>query len=246
MPIKFFDLLQDTWNFIRNRPTFTLYGVLLLAVLQVIISLSVPSVEINPQQPVVNQNVVEQLTAGLAPMILSALAVMFVNILLILNIKSINNGHYQHFFQNIGVSATRFFPAILLTLLQILPISLSTSFTLLQGGEASIIALPLMITGIYIFIKLNLVVYTYLIEEPQKSLGQSLAFNWAMSRGKMFPMVLFCLLAYLMPKFVVDAFSSLAMTLGKEFGTIVVQFVSAFVNFVVVIFSFRFYQIYRK
>ncbi|MDG6269513.1 hypothetical protein Q7267_08805 [Glaesserella parasuis] len=242
MPIKFPSLLQDSWNFIRNQGSFTLTGTALLILLQLSTIFLFPRVEIQAGNTS-NQEMLTLLTSQLAPTIISALISVFINILLILNIKAINSGTYQHFSQNIGATLKAFFPVILLTIFMVMPLSIGISFggTVGQQGSFAIMILPLMATGIYLFVKLSLVVYAYLLEAPQ-SIMQTLRFTWGLSRGRMFPLFLFCILSYFFPSLL----GSLIGRIGGDVGIILSQVVGAFISLFVVVFGFRFYQVYRQ
>ncbi|AGO15933.1 hypothetical protein K756_03560 [Glaesserella parasuis ZJ0906] len=242
MPIKFPSLLQDSWNFIRNQGSFTLTGTALLILLQLSTIFLFPRVEIQAGNTS-NQEMLTLLTSQLAPTIISALISVFINILLILNIKSINSGTYQHFSQNIWATLKAFFPVILLTIFMVMPLSIGISFggTVGQQGSLAIMILPLMATGIYLFVKLSLVVYAYLLEAPQ-SIMQTLRFTWGLSRGRMFPLFLFCILSYFFPSLL----GSLIGRIGGDVGIILSQVVGAFISLFVVVFGFRFYQVYRQ
>lgn len=245
MSIKFVNLFQDTWNFVRNRPNFALYAIGLLTLLQVVISLLFKRPQLTPEQlsnpPALQQMLAEQVL----PTFISALALVFVNVLLILNVKSINNGEYQHFFQNISGALQRFLQSAWLTLLQMLPLSVGMSFLLVLGkNDGSLLAIPLLVTGLYVFVKLNLVVYAYLIE-PNQSLTATLKWTWSLSRGKMLPLIVYSALIYLIPAWIGSVVNGLGAALGSVAGAILVQTVNAFLNLLFVIFSFRFYQVYR-
>lgn len=243
MPIKFIDLFQDSWNFVRNRPHFALYAVGLLTALQTGISLSMPKIALNEAQIQQSPEQVGQLLASqLTPMILSTLALMFVNVLLVLNVKAINNGTYQTFFQHIPQALQRFLIAAVLTFIQMLPISFGATF-FLMGGE--LLALPLLLTGLYVFVKLNLVVYAYLLEE-RGGIMPTLKFTWSLSRGRMLPLILFSALIYIVPSLLGIVASGLNAALGGVAGTIAAQAFNAVINLFLVIFSFRFYQVYRS
>ncbi|RRN04632.1 hypothetical protein V5G99_07775 [Bibersteinia trehalosi] len=246
MPINFQSLFQDTWNFVRNRAQFTLSAVVLLAALQLGISLIIPRSTF--LEAAEGSAIHEQMSAIelLIPSMLSMLVIVFVNVLLILNIKSINNGDYRTFLHNAASAFSLFLQAILLTVVQVFPISLGLAFALFPtlGDSAPLLAMPVMLMGLFVFIKLNLVIYAYLIEEPRKTLGATLKFTWGLSYGRMLPLIMFTAIIYFIPtalSSVVGAFSAFG-----TFGVILAQALNAFVNLVMVIFSFRFYQSYRQ
>lgn len=246
MPINFQALFQDTWNFVRNRPNFTLYAVVLLAVLQVAISSFIPRPELTPA--IENSSIRAQIngTEMLMSSVFSMLVIVLVNVLVILNIKSINNGNYQTFLNNMPLALSKFIPTVLITLVQVLPISFGLAFALMPsfGDAASLMALPMMLMGLFVFIKLNLAIYAYLIDDPQKGIGETLKYTWGFSRGRMMPLIMFTAIIYFIPT-VLGAVAGALSALGT-IGVIMGQAFNAFINLLIVIFSFRFYQTYRQ
>ncbi|MDO4697415.1 MAG: hypothetical protein Q4A60_01865 [Pasteurellaceae bacterium] len=244
MPIKFPELLQQSWNFMRNQTQFTLTGIGLLVALQLLSLFVSPQMQLSPEElnsPDAFEKVFQD---QLLPMILSGVISVFFNILLVLNIKSINRGDYRHFFQNLAGVAKAFFPVIALTLVMVLPLSVGISFggTVGQAGSLAILILPLMITGIYLFVKFCLVIYAYLIEEPQKTVGESIKFVWQLSRGKMRMLFLFCVISYLVPSLLS---SFIGRIVGGDIGVMIAQVFGAALSLFMVIFGFRFYQAFR-
>lgn len=246
MPINFLALFQDTWNFVRNRLNFTLYSVILLTVLQIAISSFIPRPEL---VPVSGEGVIQNPINGsemLLSSMLSMLVIVLVNVLIILNIKSINNGSYQTFMQNVPLALSKFSQTVLITLVQVLPISFGLAFALIPtfGDGATLMALPMMLMGLFVFIKLNLAIYSYLIDEPQKTIGETLKYTWGLSRGRMLPLIIFTAIIYFIPTTlgtVAGAFAALGTV-----GVVIGQAFNAFINLLIVIFSFRFYQTYRQ
>lgn len=243
MPIKFPNLLQESWNFMRNQGNFTVTGIALLVLLQLATYYAFPRVEVS-QAELQTQDAFELLAVQLIPSIISALISVFINVLLILNIKSINQGNYRHFAQNLSESLKAFLPVVLLSFFMVIPLSIGISFggTVGQNGSLAILILPLMATGIYVFLKLCLVIYAYLLEEPCKGVFETLRFTWSLSRGKMSSLFLFCILSYLVPSLL----GNFIGRIGGDVGVILSQLVSALVSLFVIVFGFRFYQLYRQ
>lgn len=234
MPIKFTELLQQSWNFIRNQPKFSSFAISLLIVLQSINFIFLP-------------NTAESLSPDvLFPRLLSAAATVFLSILIILNIKSINSGSFQQFFQNSGEALQRFFPVIFLTLVMVFPVSLGMAAgTLATTGDTSLslIAFPLLIGGMFIFIKFSLVIFVYLTETPQKTVRETLAFTWSLTRGRLYPVVSYCFISQFLPIVI----NTLVLSLGANLVTVIISVVvSAFLSLYMNIFGFRFYQSYRQ
>lgn len=245
MSINFLSLFQDTWNFVRNRPNFVFYAVCCLTALQLAIAQVFPRPSLNLSQ-VDSPETMNVIAHMLVPSLLSLLVVVWVNVLVILNIKSINRGENAPFFHHLGASFQRFLGVVCLSFVQFLPLSFGVSFFfLLASDQAGLIAIPLLITGLYVFIKLNLVIYIYLVDEPSRTLGNTLKQCWIMSRGKMLPLILFCALIYIIPLLLSGVVNAIHLALGGAVGEIIAQLLGALINLLMTLFSFRFYQVYR-
>lgn len=244
MPIKFVDLFQQSWNFMRNQQSFTLFAIATIVVVQMAFILLLPAspeilADTQPQQIQIDS---EKLLSVLMPTILLGVANLFLTVLMILNIQSINNGNYQHFFKNVGSALMNFLPVLILQFIMVLPLSLG-AFFLMASPESVMIALPVLVMGLYFCIKLSIVIYAYLLESPRKMLLGSIKFTFQLSRGKIFPLILFCVISYLLP----GMLSRLLAVLGNDvMGAFITVVCSAVINVFMVIFSFRFYQVYRQ
>lgn len=238
MPIQFPQLLQDSWNFMRNQRAFSLWAMLCFALLQALTLMFSPKIDLNAPEQLVS------IEAFLIPTLLSGLANIFLTVLLILNIKAINQGSFHHFFQPLEQSLNLLFPVILLSILMVLPLSVGLAFLTIQAGNLTLVALPLLITGLYLFIKLSLLIYAYLIED-RKTIGETVRFTWALSRGRMLPLILFCVLAYFVPQLLVGIISGISQNLGSA-NLIISVLLGAFLTVYTLVFSFRFYQVYRQ
>lgn len=245
MPINFVQLLQDSWNFMRNQYQFSLFAILLLLILQLSTLYLLPQTQLSSAELQSPDMVEKVLQAQLMPAVIQGLISVFINILIILNIKSINNGNYHHFFQHLSGVGKYFFAVLVLTLLMVMPLSFSVALggVAVQGSSLSIMMIPLMIVGIFIFVKLCLVIYVYLVEEPQKKMGESIKFVWELSRGKMRILFLFCVLSYLVPSLLSSVIANLV---GGEIGLFISQVFGAALTLFLVIFGFRFYQVFRS
>lgn len=240
MQIKFVDLLQQSWNFMRNQSAFSRYAIGILAISQfaLLFLAPAPSVAISPQEGL--QVELGTVLSVMLSSILLSIVNLFVGLLMILNIQSINNGQYQHFFQNVNKAAKAFFPLILLTFITVFPLSIGFSFALTSG--ASILAIPLILTGLYLFIKLSLSTYVYLLEQP-KTVIETIKFTMQLSRGKMMPLVLFVVIS----SFVPNILSSLMSVFGNDvIGILIKVLFSSAITVFITVFSFRFYQLYRQ
>lgn len=238
MSIKFVPLLQESANFLRNQRAFSLTAFVVLFLIQLAHLFVTPQVEANAE--------VSAEMAFFNPFTLVFAALnLLMTILLILNILDINQGNYRHFFQNITQSFLRFIPIAMLTLIMVLPLSIGVSTAMVAGksGDSglNLILLPAMATGIYIFIKLCLIPYAYLIEKPQMTFLQTLKFTWTLSRGKMLPLLLYVVFIYLFQ----NMLSAIVMSAFQKIGVFFALPITTLIELFMTIFGFRFYQVYR-
>lgn len=231
MPINFPQLLQDSWNFIRNRRQFSLTAMGLLLVIQLLATF------------VLSNFMVSDSAVSLLPSFLIGIGNIFISVLLVLNINDINAGTFQSFFQNTSKALAKLLPAISLNIIMVLPLSFGMSsilFSNISGSGASIFSLPLSAIGIFVFVRLNLAIYVFLVENYR--VGQAVKFMWQLAKGKMAALFAYTLLANLLPILV----TALVGRLGDNVAIMVLSFViSAFLSLFTTILGFRFYQTIR-
>ena len=231
MPINFPQLLQDSWNFIRNRRQFSLTAMGLLLAIQLLATF------------VLSNFMVSDSAVSLLPSFLIGIGNIFISVLLVLNINDINVGIFQSFFQNTSKALAKLLPAISLYIIMVLPLSFGMSsilFSNISGSGASIFSLPLSAIGIFVFVRLNLAIYVFLVENYR--VGQAVKFMWQLAKGKMAALFAYTLLANLLPILI----TALVGRLGDNIAIMVLSFViSAFLSLFTTILGFRFYQTIR-
>ena len=231
MLINFPQLLQDSWNFIRNRRQFSLTAIGLLLAIQLLATFVLANL------------MASNSTVSLLPSLLIGIGNIFISVLLVLNINDINSGTFQSFFQNTSKALTKLLPAILLYIIMGLPLSFGMSSILfgnISGSGANIFSLPLLAIGIFVFVRLNLSTYVFLVENYR--VGQAVKFMWQLAKGKMAVLFAYTLLANLLPILI----TALVGRLGDNVAIMVLSFmISAFLSLFTTIFSFRFYQTIR-
>ena len=231
MPINFPQLLQDSWNFIRNRRQFSLTAMGLLLAIQLLATF------------VLSNFMVSASAVSLLPSLLIGIGNIFISVLLVLNINDINVGIFQSFFQNTSKALAKLLPAISLYIIMVLPLSFGMSsilFSNISGSGASIFSLPLSAIGIFVFVRLNLAIYVFLVENYR--VGQAVKFMWQLAKGKMAALFAYTLLANLLPILI----TALVGRLGDNVAIMMLSFViSAFLSLFTTILGFRSYQTIR-
>ena len=180
---------------------------------------------------------------SLLPSLLIGIGNIFISVLLVLNINDINVGIFQSFFQNTSKALAKLLPAISLYIIMVLPLSFGMSsilFSNISGSGASIFSLPLSAIGIFVFVRLNLAIYVFLVENYR--VGQAVKFMWQLAKGKMAALFAYTLLANLLPILI----TALVGRLGDNVAIMMLSFViSAFLSLFTTILGFRFYQTIR-
>ncbi|HDL1730037.1 TPA: ABC transporter permease, partial [Mannheimia haemolytica] len=87
MSIKFVDLLQQSWNFMRNQQAFSLFAIVTIVVVQLVFILVSPNspelmVESQPQQLQIDAS---KMVSILLPTILLGVVNLLINVLMIFN-----------------------------------------------------------------------------------------------------------------------------------------------------------------
>ena len=192
---------------------------------------------------VLSNFMVSDSAVSLLPSFLIGIGNIFISVLLVLNINDINAGTFQSFFQNTSKALAKLLPAISLNIIMVLPLSFGMSsilFSNISGSGASIFSLPLSAIGIFVFVRLDLAIYVFLVENYR--VGQAVKFMWQLAKGKMAALFAYTVLANLLPILI----TALVGRLGDNIAIMVLSFViSAFLSLFTTILGFRFYQTIR-
>lgn len=236
MSVNFVQLLQESWNFIRNQRAFTLTAIAVIIAFQLVNLLLASQMPLDPRQATGNAG-----SSLFIALVLGIFSIYFSLVLLVLNIKNINVGQYRHFFTPVGEAFTKLFPVIGVILLMSFPLSFGIVAAAIgaESGGIGIIALPLLVSGIFIFLKLCLGTYALLIENF--SVGQAVKFSWQLTKGKMIWVIGYVLIAYILPMIFNMAFTQA----GNSVMLYLSLFISAFLSVFTTVFGFRFYQALR-
>lgn len=235
--INFSVILQESANLLRNTPRFTLIALALLMLPQ-LVKFSADLDTSGGLGTLENQAVL----TNLPQIMLSALLTVLINIIIILVIKAVNNGTFKSFSQVTSEALRSLFGVLVLSFLSALPISIAMAG--FSFGEVGVLMIPLFVGGLFLFIKLSLASYAYLLESPRKSLTEILKYTWSLSHGRFSTLLIFVLLAYMLPALLQ---SILGLALGNSlFGVLILDMIAALIALFVIVFSFRFYQMYRR
>lgn len=232
MQINFIQLLQDSLNFIRNNARLFILALVLNLVLK-FLTLQV-SFSITDMSKLDTTNM-------LLPTVGIGVLDIFLKGLIILNINSVNNRNYQHFFINIPKVISYLGGLLLLSIITLIPVSVGVAiFTIYP--QINIVAVPFLMLGFYFIVKLYLLPYSYLIEQPKQSIKQALIYSFNLTKGRTLSILGLILISYFVPATIISIVDSFKNDISS-FGSI---FLSGFFSVFSIILEFRFYQIYRQ
>ncbi|TNH03987.1 hypothetical protein [Testudinibacter sp. TR-2022] len=230
MPVNFIKIFQDSWNFILNQRQMALFFLLLLVIDNVFFRYLLNGVD--PQSE-----------GGGSTFLMLTVAGQVVNSLLILWFLSMITFISQQKPANLSnaftyaVKKTPIF--LLLNFLIVMPFSLAAASYVATGG-GSLFALPSVLIGCYLFIRLCLAPYSYVLENS--TFSQALKLVWLNGSGKrILPLFLFSLLVYLIPLIITLQLAPLASSIVM---TLIVAAVSASISLFTLVFTYRFYQLF--
>ncbi len=232
MPINFLQLLQDSWNFMRNQRQFSAFAIGMTLIIQFAMS--------NITFPISDITNID-LSGVALPSILIGLANTFLTALIILNISAINNGSFKHFFSHTSTVLSAFLGLIALSIIGVLPLSIGAVLVISQPDNP-VFAIPFMVLGFYFIVKFYLIFYVYLIEKPRKSIKDTVVFTFQLTKQKTLPLILLILLASFVPSTLMSVIEKITM----DISFIIPLVVGSFFNVFATVLTFRFYQLYRK
>ncbi|MDD7569448.1 MAG: hypothetical protein PUJ68_06055 [[Actinobacillus] rossii] len=250
MTINFTQLFQDCWNFVRNQRQFVVSFMIIFVLATGALSfvhfdstVSVPENITEEQAVEIMLQQAQSSTAQLA-FVMQRVLSLFISAWGIMAIHHISLGNGL----NLSVSATqtlrRFLGVMLLTFLCILPITLglmSGMAALAQQQTPSIWALFLIIAGVFLFIRLCLAPISYLVGDTElKNTVQNMLKLGYRRSGALF---LYCLIAYFLFPLIIMQLTLLA---NNVVFFIIVLIGTAFINIFSLVFSYRFYTIFKQ
>ncbi|MDO4430950.1 MAG: hypothetical protein Q4B95_06630 [Lonepinella koalarum] len=247
MPINFTSLFQDSWNFMRNQKTLV-YRFLFIYTLFSLASYALNANLLNNTE--ISTNTSEQILQNIA---LSDIALMyivqqtsflFLNSWTMLSVDQINRQQSLNLSQSFSAALSKFIGVITLNLLLILPLSLivldifSSIFT---HRSPSMFALPGMIFGIFVFIRLFLAPIAYLLDDQKWS--KAIGFIWQSGIKRSSTLLLFCLITQFLFGLIAQSLNALA---NNSFLPVVAATLLAALHLFNLILTYRFYRLFTQ
>lgn len=231
--ISFSSLIQQSFNFLRNNIIFAIVAILAFIGLQFANYTLINQINL----PTEAKMQFGQVTNS---MLFAAIS-LIINITMILAIVEINKGSKFNTLSLIIRFFSVILPVIALNFVMVFPLVLSlvlAQIPAMQVGLNSYLMLPLLMLGVFIFIKLNVITFAYLHHYPNKNALSTLKDTWNLSNGRMLTLIKYVLLVYIIP--------GLINTFAVSISPYLMIVVSAFLNVLVSILGFRFYQVYSE
>ncbi|MGR3808106.1 hypothetical protein SAMN05660772_00839 [Pasteurella testudinis DSM 23072] len=229
MPVNFAKIFQDSWNFILNQKQMVLFFLALLVIDNLLFRSLLNSVDMQTDQ-------------GGRTFVFFTLAGQIVNSLLILwflsMITFISNQQAAQLTTALSYAVKKTPVFLLLNFIIVLPFSLAAASYVANGG-GSLLALLSVIIGCYLFIRLCLAPYSYVLENS--SFSAALKLVWLNGIKRVLPLFLFTLLVYLLPLVITLQLAKIASSLP---GSIIVAVISAAISIFTLVFTYRFYQLF--
>ena len=261
MPVNFTQLLQDSWNFVRNQKNFTLSFVIAFTLLSFAINMifdastsaltpdafqQLDNPDLTPEQQVaLFSALLQKIDANFLLFIYIVYQVIFLlfSCWEILTVHHISLQNNYSLTQTFGMALKRFFGVLIINILISLPLLICfTAFlvSVLSGSGISIL-IVFVFFSIFIFIRTCLAFITYLIEE--KGIGESIAYIWRAGIGRTTTLLWYFLIVYLIFSIISNRLADFSnnMPLGA-IATLLVSFLNVFA----VVISYRFYTIFTQ
>ncbi len=261
MPVNFTQLLQDSWNFVRNQKNFTLSFVIAFTLLSFAINMifdtstsaltpdafqQLDNPDLTPEQQVaLFSALLQKIDANFLLFIYIVYQVIFLlfscwGILTVHHISLQNNYSLT---QTFDMALKRFFGVLIINILISLPLLICFTAFLVSVLSGSVISILIVFVffSIFIFIRTCLAFITYLIEE--KGIGESIAYIWRAGIGRTTTLLWYFLIVYLIFSIISNRLADFSdnMPLGV-IATLLVSFLNVFA----VVISYRFYTIFTQ
>ncbi|MDO4626400.1 MAG: hypothetical protein Q4A81_03715 [Pasteurellaceae bacterium] len=247
MPINFTQLLRDSWNFMRNQPKFVFTFIILIVLVDFLFNFITPKIDlIQPTQASDELVLMKQILKSyisfpyLIYLILGQLANFFVACLCIVGIQRIS----QNASLNLSIPMTlqRFIGTLFLTAVSLSLFTIGMwqiIYAFANDMQPNILSSIFVITGIFIFFRLKLAHFSYLLGD--QPLERAIATIWHKGRGRNGQLFLFTTLVNFLIPFLGEQLLSFS---ANAFTDYIMILINAALWVFALIFSYRFYSLF--
>lgn len=233
MSINFANITLDCINFIRNQTKFVLFFVTLLVIDTLILHQMMQRLKV--QADMTQGPSISFLLFSMAGQLIT----LVISLWLLHTVIMISQHQKADLSQTLIVSLKKLPLFLLLNIISVIPFALAVASTLASGGKASILGITALFVGGYMFLRFCLAPYAYAIDNYK--FNQSLQFSWANANGRMFTLFLFVLITFITPSLISFKLSQWNSGLISD---IIFASVNGFINVFVLIYTYRFYQLF--
>ncbi|MDU8924233.1 hypothetical protein RYD26_04800 [Pasteurellaceae bacterium LIM206] len=253
MPINFTAIFQDSWNFMHNQRQFTLFFAFVFFAAMGIVSWLTPNIaDVIPANA---ENLTDkELAKNLLNHIMSnnlfiyylinQTVILFIANWGILHIHHISQRQNTSLLQSAVGTAAKFLGIIGILLISMLPLLLGLNIaetSLSAQKSPPITALVLLIIGLYVYIRLNLAVITYLIGE--RGFAYSLKYMWLLANNRMGSLSFFAIIV----GFLLPIINKQIASFADNFVTAAIALVIiALINVFSMVLTYRFYSVFTQ
>ncbi|MCW9698308.1 hypothetical protein [Avibacterium sp. 20-129] len=248
MNINFTQIFQDCWNFMRNQRTITQQFIFFFFINALIfyflLTTVVPMPEISQANgqslPLPNNISAEFLLLGIAQQLVS----LFLSSWGILTFHRISIQQQNPLNQSAVLTLQRFVGVVMISLIGFIPLMIGvveSLFAILQGQSPSMLSLVAILLGFFIFVRLSLASTEYLINPV--SIMQALKNSWLSGVKRTAPLLIYCLLIYVVLPFVLRRITALSDNLIFD---VLMLFLTAVVSVFSLLFTYRFYSLFMR
>lgn len=231
MPFNFIKILSESAHFISNRMSTVVTFVGLFTLSNVAIDLLI--------RPTLTGTVQNTQDINIALLIFSALFDAFITVWFLCSVHFASMSNKTLNTSSFALAIKRFLGYVVLVTIIVIPLSI-TAATSLTGSVGFLTIISLFI-GIYIYLRLCLAPYAYVLDGL--SFTNALKFVWLTSFKYLLPLLGFVVITQLIPMGIANVISHI---FKGSVGEIIISIISAIIKTYIVIFTYRFYSIYKQ
>lgn len=234
MPFNFIKIISESAHFISNRMSTVLTFVGLFTLSNISIDLL-----IRPTLAGAVQNTQDVNISHLMLLIFPAVADAFITVWFLCSVHFASMSNKTLNTSSFALAIKRFLGYVVLVTITVIPLSI-TAATSLTGSVGFLTIISLFI-GIYIYLRLCLAPYAYVLDGL--SFINALKFVWLTSFKYLLPLLGFVVITQLIPMGIANVISHI---FKGSVGEIIISIISAIIKTYIVIFTYRFYSIYKQ
>ncbi len=229
MPVDFFKILQDSWNFILNQKQIVLFFLAIIVVDNLFFRYLLNSSDLQTDE-------------GKQTFLFLTVVGQIVNSMLVLwllsTITLISNQRKTELMTALSYAIKKLPIFLLLNFIIVLPFSIAGASYVVNAGTG-ITGLLSLLVGCYLFVRLCLAPYSYVLENS--SFSEAVKLIWFNGKGRTVSLFIFALLTYIAPLIITLQLGQLPPSL---ISSLLVALISAGISIFTLVFTYRFYQLF--